>query len=130
MRGDYTRGSWMRWTTVDCAAARGVTVNSDKARGPRRQPSLTALSRSGIVTSVTAAEPPTTSNGASSSRRSGIWRWLRPGLGVKRWFVMMVLGMTLIGLGLNTMHPRRTREAVATGIEFAWGSGPRICSKR
>ena len=30
----------------------------------------------------------------------------------------------------DVIDPRRTREAVATGIEFAWGSGPRISSKR
>ena len=30
----------------------------------------------------------------------------------------------------DVIDPRRTREAVATGIAFAWGSGPRISSKR
>ncbi len=29
-----------------------------------------------------------------------LWRWLRPGLGVKRWFALLVMGTTLVGLGL------------------------------
>src|SRR5512135_1675747 len=27
-------------------------------------------------------------------------QWLQPGLGVKRWFIVLLLGTTLIGLGL------------------------------
>jgi len=30
----------------------------------------------------------------------GIPRWLRPGLGIKRWFVLVMIGITLLGLGL------------------------------
>jgi acetyl-CoA carboxylase carboxyltransferase component len=30
----------------------------------------------------------------------------------------------------DVIDPRRTRDAVATGIDFAWGSAPRIGSKR
>jgi acetyl-CoA carboxylase carboxyltransferase component len=30
----------------------------------------------------------------------------------------------------DIIDPRRTRDAVATGIEFAWGSGPRIGAAR
>lgn len=30
----------------------------------------------------------------------------------------------------DVIDPRRTREAVATGIDFAWGSGPRVGSRR
>ena len=30
----------------------------------------------------------------------------------------------------DVIDPRRTREAIATGIDFAWGSGPRLSSKR
>ena len=30
----------------------------------------------------------------------------------------------------DVIDPRRTRAAVAAGIDFAWGSGPRISSKR
>ena len=30
----------------------------------------------------------------------------------------------------DVIDPRRTREAVATGIDFAWGSGPRVGSTR
>jgi uncharacterized cofD-like protein len=38
--------------------------------------------------------------------RSGIsksWRWLIPGLGVKRWVIVVLLGTTLIGLGLAVL---------------------------
>jgi len=30
----------------------------------------------------------------------GIPRWFRPGLGIKRWFVLVMIGITLLGLGL------------------------------
>jgi acetyl-CoA carboxylase carboxyltransferase component len=30
----------------------------------------------------------------------------------------------------DVIDPRRTREAIAAGLDFAWGSGPRISSKR
>ena len=30
----------------------------------------------------------------------------------------------------DVIDPRRTRAAIAAGIDFAWGSGPRISSKR
>ncbi len=30
----------------------------------------------------------------------------------------------------DVIDPRRTREAIAAGIDFAWGSGPRLSSKR
>ncbi len=30
----------------------------------------------------------------------------------------------------DVIDPRRTREAIATGIDFAWGSGPRLRSAR
>ena len=26
-------------------------------------------------------------------------RWLRPGLGIKRWFTLVMIGITLLGLG-------------------------------
>ncbi len=42
----------------------------------------------------------TRSNGSSRSQGHRLWRWLRPGLGVKRWFALAILGMALIGLGL------------------------------
>lgn len=34
-----------------------------------------------------------------SSQWRGIARWFRPGLGVKRWFLFVMLGITLLGLG-------------------------------
>jgi len=39
-------------------------------------------------------------NGASASRWRILRRWLQPGLGVKRWLLLMVLGTALIGLAL------------------------------
>jgi acetyl-CoA carboxylase carboxyltransferase component len=30
----------------------------------------------------------------------------------------------------DVIDPRRTREALAAGIDFAWGSGPRLSSVR
>jgi acetyl-CoA carboxylase carboxyltransferase component len=30
----------------------------------------------------------------------------------------------------DVIDPRATRDIVATGIDFAWGSGPRIASER
>lgn len=34
---------------------------------------------------------------------SGSWRWLIPGLGVKRWLLIILLGTTLIGIGLGIL---------------------------
>jgi len=31
---------------------------------------------------------------------NGMFRWFRPGLGVKRWFALVMIGITLLGLGL------------------------------
>jgi uncharacterized cofD-like protein len=39
-------------------------------------------------------------NGGSASRWRILRRWLQPGLGVKRWLLLMVLGTALIGLAL------------------------------
>jgi uncharacterized cofD-like protein len=41
-----------------------------------------------------------TNNGGSASRWRTLRRWLQPGLGVKRWLLVMVLGTALIGLAL------------------------------
>lgn len=41
-----------------------------------------------------------TSSGPSRARWRHLWRWFQPGLGVKRWLGLMVLGTALIGLGL------------------------------
>ena len=50
----------------------------------------------GIVTRVTKASP------ARPPRLRLLWRWLQPGLGVKRWLAVLVLGIALVGLGLAT----------------------------
>ncbi len=46
--------------------------------------------------------PPNSGSAQSepASRWTILWRWLRPGLGVKRWFVLLILGTALIGLGV------------------------------
>jgi uncharacterized cofD-like protein len=33
-------------------------------------------------------------------RSASIWRWFTPGIGIKRWFGLLLLGITLIGLGI------------------------------
>jgi uncharacterized cofD-like protein len=40
--------------------------------------------------------------------------WLTPGLGVKRWFLLILLGITLLGLGLGILLLDIYREAPAT----------------
>ena len=32
-------------------------------------------------------------------RNNSIWRWLHPGMGVKRWLLLLLLGITCVGLG-------------------------------
>ena len=41
-----------------------------------------------------------TSKGRPRGRWHQLWRWFEPGLGVKRWLGLMVLGTALIGVGL------------------------------
>jgi uncharacterized cofD-like protein len=43
---------------------------------------------------------PERNNGSAPNRRRQFWRWFRPGLGIKRWFIVLIAGMALIGLGL------------------------------
>jgi uncharacterized cofD-like protein len=38
-------------------------------------------------------------------------RWFKPGLGVKRWLLLMILGMALIGLGIGYVQVQIYREA-------------------
>ncbi|MGD2163660.1 MAG: uridine diphosphate-N-acetylglucosamine-binding protein YvcK [Anaerolineales bacterium] len=61
---------------------------------------LTLQGDSGIVESVQSEIDGYNSNGNSPSRLRILARWLQPGIGVKRWLVLMVLGTALIGLGL------------------------------
>ena len=42
-------------------------------------------------------------NGKAGPLRRTVWRWLRPGLGVKRWFAVIIAGMALIGLGVAVL---------------------------
>ncbi len=41
-----------------------------------------------------------TPNGQSDHHPGHFWRWLIPGLGIKRWMLVIMLGITLLGLGL------------------------------
>lgn len=79
-------------------------MSESRSESPRIQPeqltSLTVDSNSGIVdpVKVTNGRPPV--NGKSERGLRLFWRWLQPGLGVKRWIALMILGAALIGLGL------------------------------
>ena len=50
----------------------------------------------GIVSRVTERKP------GRPARLRLLWRWLQPGLGVKRWLVVLVVAIALLGLGLAT----------------------------
>lgn len=52
----------------------------------------------GIVLDVSEKRP---TNGQPGRLRL-LWRWLQPGLGVKRWLAVLVVGIALTGLGLTT----------------------------
>ncbi|MEE8120330.1 MAG: gluconeogenesis factor YvcK family protein, partial [Anaerolineales bacterium] len=64
------------------------------------QYSLTLLHPSGIVDGVQLRTNETSSNGQSMHGWRLLARWLEPGLGVKRWLLLMVFGTALIGLGV------------------------------
>jgi uncharacterized cofD-like protein len=68
--------------------------------GCRNVDSLTPDSNSGIVHPVKLANGRPRENGKSEDGLHLFWRWLQPGLGVKRWIGLMILGAVLIGLGL------------------------------
>jgi uncharacterized cofD-like protein len=61
---------------------------------------LTGDSNSGIVDLVNLPSGRTRENGKSEDGLRVLWRWLQPGLGVKRWIGLMILGAALIGLGV------------------------------
>ncbi|RME31219.1 MAG: YvcK family protein [Thermoflexia bacterium] len=44
--------------------------------------------------------------GELSGRRSSWWKWLRPGIGVKRWALVLASGLILTGMGLNLLFHR------------------------
>jgi uncharacterized cofD-like protein len=61
---------------------------------------LTSDSNSGIVHSVKRSGGQARENGKQEDNLHILWRWLQPGLGVKRWIGLMILGAALIGLGV------------------------------
>jgi uncharacterized cofD-like protein len=61
---------------------------------------LTLNINSGIVNAVQQRIDSNSKPGALNARLRLLLRWFEPGLGIKRWFVLMVLGTALIGLGL------------------------------
>jgi uncharacterized cofD-like protein len=64
---------------------------------------LTLSALSGIVVNVQENDADYNGNGATPSRWRRFIRWLQPGLGVKRWLVVLVFGTALIGLGLAVL---------------------------
>jgi len=51
-------------------------------------------------------------------------RWLRPGLGIKRWFIFVMIGITLLGLGFGAIlidlyHNEATDSALYTFLTYA-----------
>jgi uncharacterized cofD-like protein len=62
--------------------------------------SLTLCSVFGIVNIVNIPESNYKKHGQSNDQIQLIKRWLQPGLGVKRWLFLLILGITLIGLAL------------------------------
>ena len=61
---------------------------------------LTLYILSGIVVLVYKTPGQSNQNGKTPHRFRGLVRWLQPGLGVKRWFVILIVGVALIGLGV------------------------------
>ncbi len=57
-------------------------------------------------------------------RFRGLMRWFRPGLGIKRWFVFVMLGITLLGLGLAVIlidiyRTNSTNPILLTALSYA-----------
>jgi uncharacterized cofD-like protein len=50
-----------------------------------------------------------------SARRSG-WRWLRPGIGVKRWLVLVFLGLLLIALAVAALIRQLYRDTPPSDV--------------
>ena len=55
---------------------------------------------------------------------AGIVRWLVPGLGVKRWFVVVLTGITLLGVGLAILlidmyRTETSSDLVLTTLSYA-----------
>ncbi len=76
-----------------------MTLYMGKLRRPSAERSLTGLTKSGIVPQVAAPGNISAKGGPDSAWRR-VRRWLQPGLGVKRWLLLMIVGTAFIGLGL------------------------------
>ena len=61
---------------------------------------LTLYILSGIVVRVYKTPGSSNQDSITRSRFRTLARWLQPGLGVKRWFVFLIIGVALIGLGV------------------------------
>src|SRR3990172_3463068 len=59
---------------------------------------LTLLGLSGIVSPMSEERTNSAGRTAPQSRWQLFGRWLQPGLGVKRWLALLVLGVGLLGL--------------------------------
>ncbi len=46
------------------------------------------------------------------------WKWLSLGLGVKRWLVLLTLGITILGLGIGYMLVQLYREAAVPDVFY------------
>lgn len=61
---------------------------------------LTVQILSGIVVIVYTTPGQSKKSNQSHNRFRALIRWLQPGLGVKRWFIILIIGVALIGLGV------------------------------
>src|SRR5215212_11591999 len=55
---------------------------------------------------------------------NGLARWFKPGLGVKRWFLLVMLGITMLGVGLaifllNVYRTNSANELLLTILAYA-----------
>lgn len=50
--------------------------------------------------------------------KSSAWKWLYLGLGVKRWLVLLILGVTILGLGIGYILVQLYRESTLPDVFF------------
>ena len=50
--------------------------------------------------------------------KSSAWKWLYLGLGVKRWLVLLILGVTILGLGFGYILVQLYRESALPDVFF------------
>ena len=48
---------------------------------------------------------------SAPERRARLWRWLRPGLSIKRWIIVYFISLTLVALGLGLVMTHMYRTA-------------------